>query len=148
MYSLSILLKCLSLIYKIVRRLYCLNPFLCHFTTVCGLTMRTASRHLPQNLETRTQKSRSLLLSLARFTLRFITANCWRRARFSMARSQVLLSLKSKARKSLISLFIMHRGLGRIKGRCQRLQTAHPFLTLSCQKNLLKDFLLAKYITC
>ncbi len=64
-----------------------IKPNLCHLTTASGWTITSESRHFGQNFESNTQKTRSLIRSRGLFVLLFNVASCWRRARFSAARS-------------------------------------------------------------
>ena len=59
------------------------NPWRCQPITVSGLTMMMAERHSDQIRDSHAQNSRSRRRSCGRFTERFSTASCWRRARFS-----------------------------------------------------------------
>jgi len=51
-------------------------------------------------------------------TDRFIRANCWRRARFSMAISEDFLNIEQMI-KNKLSSFIMGAGFGRMLWNCQ-----------------------------
>src|SRR5215472_12525749 len=65
-----------------------LNPFRCQPTTVSAFTRCKARRQGAQIRESTTQNSRSFLPSLGTLLLLFSTASCWRRARFSSAKSR------------------------------------------------------------
>lgn len=79
-----------------------LKPFLCHFTTVSGLTMIKVFRQSFQKRESKIQNKRSRLRNLGRLIERFIVASCWRNARFSKARSGYFLNPKSMFKSSFI----------------------------------------------
>jgi hypothetical protein len=66
--------------------------FRCHRRTVSGLTMRSLSFQRSQDCDKRTQKRRSSFRRLGRRRWRFKTVSCWRRARFSGASSEWVLS--------------------------------------------------------
>jgi hypothetical protein len=57
----------------------------CHRSTVSGCTTIKAVRHSRHPLARRIQKSRSLLRSCGRLTVRVNAASCWRSATFSRA---------------------------------------------------------------
>ena len=84
-----------------------LNPLRCQRATVSGFTM---TRDLRQGLhirESKTQKSRSAIRIFGRLFVLFITANCWRSARFSAARFAVILNFDQMNTTRLPSIFIM-----------------------------------------
>jgi hypothetical protein len=62
---------------------YSLNPARCQRTTVSGWTRKSASFHCDQTWRTTTQNSLSNGASLGLGCLRFKTASCCRRVRFS-----------------------------------------------------------------
>src|SRR5262249_6420585 len=79
--------------------------------------MTNDSRHSLQNRDNQTQKTRSLFLIARRVPLRFRTADCCRKARFSSARSRrsfkvELRNANSKSSKSVMareSLAVQHK---------------------------------------
>ena len=71
-----------------------LKPFLCHQTTVSGLTTIKATRQLIQIRESKTQNKRSRPRIRGRCTDRFMIASCWRSGMFSRAISGVFLNYK------------------------------------------------------
>jgi hypothetical protein len=84
-----------------------LNPLRCQCTTVSGFTM---TRDLGQGVQIRestTQKSRSAIRIFGRLYTRFITANCWRSARFSAARFEVILNFDQMNKTRFPCVFIM-----------------------------------------
>ncbi len=84
-----------------------LKPFRCQRTKVSGLTMTRDLRQWPQIRESKTQKSRSALRIFSRLFTRFITANCWRSARFSTARFEVILNFDQTNKTKCPNVFIM-----------------------------------------
>ena len=84
-----------------------LNPFRCQWTTVSGFTM---TRDLHQGFhirESTTQKSRSALRIFGRLFVLFITANCWRSARFSAARFAVILNFDQTNKTRFVFIMIL-----------------------------------------
>jgi hypothetical protein len=69
-----------------IARQYRANPVRCHRTTVSGLTTTRACFQPDQNLRSRTQKSLSDTASRGLGCLRFKTASCCRKTRFSSRR--------------------------------------------------------------
>jgi len=86
--------------------------FRCHRRTVSGLTMRSVSFQRSQDCDKRIQKRRSSFRSLGRRRWRFKTASCWRRARFSSASSEWVLSAVGIRESS-------RRIIGIMAGECQ-----------------------------
>ncbi len=85
-------------------RQYQRNPLLCQCTTVAGLMMTSALLHFGHNFRSNNQNPRSTHLScdLGPFSLR--TANCCRRARFSMARAVLDRKIDPTERKSAVAM--------------------------------------------
>jgi hypothetical protein len=76
---------------------YRLNPARCQRTTVSGKTRKSVSFHRDQNRSATTQKSLSSGPSFGLGCLRFRTASCWRRARFSNIRPRRLRKVRMMA---------------------------------------------------
>ena len=74
-----------------------LNPARCQRTTVSGKTRKSVSFHRDQNRSATTQKSLSSGPSFGLGCLRFRTASCWRRARFSSIRPRRLRKVRMMA---------------------------------------------------
>ena len=77
---------------------YRLNPERCQRTTVSGFTMTRTLSQSVQILCNSTQNSRSTFESRGRFTERWRTASCCRRATFSRASSRRALKAEMRAR--------------------------------------------------
>ena len=84
-----------------------LNPFRCQRTKVSGVTMTRDLRQGLQIRESNTQKSRSAIRIFGPLFARFITTNCWRSARFSAARLEVILNFDQTNKTRFPSVFIM-----------------------------------------
>jgi hypothetical protein len=61
-----------------------------HRITVSGLTITSAERQSDQSAESKTQNTRSRGRSFGRFPDRSSTASCWRSARFSKAKRNLI----------------------------------------------------------
>ena len=77
------------------------KPVRCHRTTVSGLTTTSTSAQRDQSRERTSQKARSLLRRRGRPEVRWKLASCWRRARFSIARSARLRRAERNAPRRL-----------------------------------------------
>ena len=104
---------------RLLNRQNSLKPFLCHLITVAGSTMIKTFVQSPQKRDNKTQKSRSLLRLLGFMLPCFKTASCCRRAMFSKARLDMMLSLDRITESSFHSLFIMAGDCGRFAEKCQ-----------------------------
>ena len=119
-----------------------LKPLRCQRTTVSGLTITRDLRQGLQIRESKTQKSRSAIRILGLLFVLFITANCWRSARFSAARFAVILNFDQMNKTRLPSIFIMiiawqeHANLSMISectNNCEGQPFNHLAFFLLCQ---------------
>jgi hypothetical protein len=94
----------------------------CGAGAVRKLTMTRDLRQGLQIRESKTQKSRSVIRIFGRFFVLFITANCWRSAKFSTARFEVIFNFDHMNKTKFPSVFIMipawqaHANLSMISG--------------------------------
>jgi hypothetical protein len=79
------------------------KPCRCQRITVSGPTRWSASRHPAHRLESHTQKARSTCPNCGRFDRRWSRASCCRRAKFSSARSERVLSAARRAPNEAIT---------------------------------------------